>query len=117
MKMKKIDIVIGLLLCSVMICAQESKLLEDYRNKVLQYNQDVMASKQNILLNKELEKSARADYKPKLSAGANFNYTGNPMELNLNLPSLENPVSFKASDTKYGASRTERDSLFFDNAL
>lgn len=104
MKMKKIDIVIGLLLCSVMIRAQESKLLEDYRNKVLQYNQDVMASEQNILLNKELEKSARADYKPKLSAGANFNYTGNPMELNLNLPSLENPVSFKASDTKYGAS-------------
>lgn len=104
MKIKKIYIIAGLLSCSIMSRAQESKLLEDYRNKVLQYNQDVMASEQNILLNKELEKSAKADYKPKLSAGANFNYTGNPIELTFDLPSLENPVSIQGRDTKYGVS-------------
>lgn len=104
MNMKLIYIVTGLLFCSMTGRAQESKLLENYRNKVLLYNQDVVASEQNILLSKELEKSAKADYKPKLSADANFNYTGNPIELTLDLPSLGNPVSFQGRDTKYGAS-------------
>ena len=36
----------------------------------------------------EVEKSARADLKPKLSGAANFQYTGNPLELSLDVPSL-----------------------------
>lgn len=104
--MKALYIITGMFFITGACHAQESELLERYRNKVLEYNQDVMAAGQNVMLNKELEKSAKADYKPKLSAGANFNYTGNPMELTLDLPSLDNPLSFQGKDTKYGASLT-----------
>lgn len=84
--------------------AQESDLLKDYRSQALQYNQDVQASEKNIRLSRELEKSAQADYKPKLAAGANFNYTGNPMELSIGIPSLDRSFSFQGRDTQYGAS-------------
>ena len=65
---------------------QDSGLLNRYRSRALEYNQDVKAAEKNIALSKEYEKSAKADYKPKLSAGANFDYTGNPIELSLDLP-------------------------------
>lgn len=73
---------------------QDSGLLNRYRSRALEYNQDVKAAEKNIALSKEYEKSAKADYKPKLSAGANFDYTGNPIELSLDLPSSDNPVRF-----------------------
>lgn len=84
--------------------SQESELQKRYREMALEYNQDVQASEKNIEISKELEKSAKTDYKPKLSAGANFNYTGNPMELSLDIAAFDNPVHFQAKDTKYGTS-------------
>ena len=83
---------------------QDSGLLNRYRSRALEYNQDVKAAEKNIALSKEYEKSAKADYKPKLSAGANFDYTGNPIELSLDLPSSDNPVRFEGRHLKYGAS-------------
>lgn len=84
--------------------AQESDLQKRYRAMALEYNQDVRASEQYIGMSKELEKSATADYKPKLSGAANFNYTGNPMELSMELPFLDNPLRFQGRDVTYGAS-------------
>lgn len=92
--------------------AQESELLKKYRAEALRYNQDVQAAGKNILLHQELEKAARADYKPKLTAVGNFNYTGNPMELSLDLPALENPLYFKGRDMKYGASLSLTQSVY-----
>ncbi|MEG1748101.1 MAG: TolC family protein [Tannerellaceae bacterium] len=91
------------LLATLTTEAQESEQLMDYRSRAERYNQDVQASEKNIRIGRELEQAARADYKPKLSAGANFNYTGNPMELTLDLPSLGQPMTFEGRDLKYGA--------------
>ena len=54
----------------------------------------------------EWEKAAQKDLRPKLSGDANFQYTGNPIRLTLNLPSMQNPLTFEGKDMKYGASLT-----------
>lgn len=101
--MKKICI-ICLLWGSFSLSAQQSTLLERYRSMALGYNHDLKAAERNISASIELEKMARANLKPKLSGGANFNYTGNPLELTLDMPTLDNPVSFQGKNLNYGAS-------------
>ena len=66
---------------SLPVLAQQSTLLEKYRTMALDYNHDLKAAEKNIAASMEVEKSARADLKPKLSGAASFQYTGNPMEL------------------------------------
>ena len=69
----------------------------------LNYNHDLRAADKNIASSMELIKAAKADLKPKLSGDANFQYTGNPIELTVNLPQ-SNPLTFEGRDMKYGAS-------------
>lgn len=105
--MKKIYFLTICLCGSFTLSAQsQSTLLDKYRSMSLQYNHDLKAAEKNISASMELEKSARADQKPKLSAGANFQYTGNPLELSLDIPSMGDPVTFQGKDLKYGASVT-----------
>ena len=59
----------------------------------LDYNHDLRAADKNIASSMEL----------KLSGDANFQYTGNPIELTVNLPQ-SNPLTFEGRDMKYGAS-------------
>ena len=70
----------------------------------LEYNHDLHAADKNIASSIELVKSARADLKPKLSGNADFQYTGNPLELTAQLPGMDTPLSFEGRDMKYGAS-------------
>lgn len=70
----------------------------------LDYNHDLQAADKNIASSMELIKSAKADLKPKLSGNADFQYTGNPLELSLNLPQAGQPLTFEGRDMKYGAS-------------
>lgn len=102
--MKKILLIAVALSLLVEGYAQETPLLSKYRGMALEYNPDLKAAEKNISASIELEQSARADLKPKLSAGANFQYTGNPIELTLDLPALGSPMSFTGRDLKYGAS-------------
>lgn len=106
MKIKQTIILCCILISSGTLFAEESDMQKQYREKVLQYNQDIEAAKQNIGMREEMIKSAKADFKPKLSAGGNFNYTGNPMELTLDIPSMGSPMSFQGNDIKYGISAT-----------
>ena len=69
----------------------------------MEYNQDLKAAGYNEAMKQEMIKSARADFKPKLSAEGNFNYTGNPLELSIDLPSMNSPLYFQGKDLKYGA--------------
>lgn len=78
----------GFALGSLSALAQQSPLLEKYRTMALDYNHDLKAAEKNIAASMEVEKSARADLKPKLSGTANFQYTENPLELTLDVPSL-----------------------------
>lgn len=84
--------------------SQQSPLLEKYRTMALDYSHDLKAAEKNIAASMEVEKSARADLKPKLSGAANFQYTGNPIELALDVPSLGLSRNVEGQPLKYGAS-------------
>lgn len=86
--------------------AQQSDLLEKYRSMAVAYNHDLKAADKHISASIELEKAAQKDLRPKLSGDANFQYTGNPIQLTLDLPSMQNPLTFEGKDMKYGASLT-----------
>ena len=73
--------------------AQESVFLQQYREKV------------------------KADFLPSLSGNANASYTGNPLELYRELPSIETPLYFQGRDTKYGASVTLLQPVYSGGAL
>lgn len=84
--------------------AQQSPLLEKYRTMALDYSHDLKAAEKNIAASMEVEKSARADLKPKLSGAANFQYTGNPMELALDIPSIGLSRTIEGKQLNYGGS-------------
>ena len=102
--MKHIYILLFFFLCVPSVFSQQNSLLEKYRTMALEYNHDLQAADKNIASSMELITSAKADLKPKLSGEANFQYTGNPIELTLNLPQTGHPLTFEGRDMKYGAS-------------
>ena len=89
---------------SLPVLAQQSTLLEKYRTMALDYNHDLKAAEKNIAASMEVEKSARADLKPKLSGAASFQYTGNPMELTLDIPSIGLSKTVEGKNLNYGDS-------------
>lgn len=97
--------------------AQQSVFLQQYRVRVKEYNQDIRSADYAIAMRLENEKSARADFLPSLSGGANFNYTGHPLELSVAVPSLNEPLSFQGRDTKYGASLSLLQPVYSGGAL
>ena len=70
----------------------------------LDYNHDLKAAEKNIAASVEIEKSAKADLKPKLSGAANFQYTGNPLELTLDAPSIGLSKTVEGKQLNYGGS-------------
>ena len=94
----------GFTLGSLSALAQQSPLLEKYRTMALDYNHDLKAAEKNIAASMEVEKSARADLKPKLSGTANFQYTENPLELTLDVPSLGLARTVEGKQLNYGGS-------------
>lgn len=117
MKTRIIQTILPLLLVVSALQAQESELQKQYRNQVLEYNQDVKTARYNLKMYGELEKSAKADFKPKLSAGGNFSYTGNPAELTLNMPTFGDPLTFQGENMKYGASLSLTQPLYTGGAI
>lgn len=97
--------------------AQESAFLQQYREKVKAYNQDIKSAGYAVSIRQEAEKSAKADFLPSLSGNANASYTGNPLELYRELPSIETPLYFQGRDTKYGASVTLLQPVYSGGAL
>ena len=89
---------------SLPVLAQQSTLLEKYRTMALDYNHDLKAAEKNIAASMEVEKSARADLKPKLSGAASFQYTGNPMELTFDSPSIGLSKTVEGKNLNYGGS-------------
>ncbi len=106
--MKRTIITCCAFLCYVTLAAQPAStdsLLMRYRQMALEYNDDLKAAVRNIEASMELERAARADRTPTLSAGADFKYTGNPLELSAELPGV-GPLTFEGQDLNYGASVT-----------
>lgn len=102
--MKRIILVLILTCGAWNVFSQPSSLLEKYRAMALGYSHDLKVAEKNIALSVELEKAASKDRRPKVSAGANAKYTGNPMELTANIPSASRPLHFVGQEWQYGAS-------------
>lgn len=89
---------IGGMLPVVPAGAQESMHLKQYREKVLLYDHDLKASEQKKEMYEAQVQAARADFKPKVSAGLDYAFTGNPMELSLD----QIGVTFQGRYNRYG---------------
>lgn len=64
---KKHLLISAFLLCAGVSYSQQSPLLEKYRSMALEYSHDLKSADKNISASIELEKAAKADWKPKLS--------------------------------------------------
>lgn len=73
-------------------------------------------AQENVFLQQYREK-VKAYFLPSLSGNANASYTGNPLELYRELPSIETPLYFQGRDTKYGASVTLLQPVYSGGAL
>ena len=63
----------------------------------------------------EMAQSARADFLPKLSADANFKYTGNPLQLIRTVGDM--PISFEGRNIHYGGSLTLAQPIYMGGSL
>lgn len=103
--MKKINLLFLVVLCiSLDMQAQQSDLLLRYRSMAVEYNHDLKAASKNVAASIELEKAAQKDLMPKLSGDADFQYTGNPIRLTLDLPSFQHPLTVEGRSVKYATS-------------
>lgn len=109
MKIKHIiTIYAALTAISTNVDAQDAAMLQAYRRQVEAYSHDVKAATHALEVYKENAAAAKADFKPKITGNADAKYTGNPLELNIALPSTDGGRSytFSGRNTKYGASLT-----------
>ncbi|MGN1228097.1 MAG: TolC family protein, partial [Prevotella sp.] len=70
------------------------------------YSNDLKAVEKVVEASMELVNAAGKDLYPKLSGDASFQYTGNPLQLTLDLPSMASPMTFTGKDLKYGVGLT-----------
>ncbi|ANQ52801.2 TolC family protein [Flammeovirga sp. MY04] len=111
--MKKIIISMLIILgVGRMANAQEVMNLDQYREKVLHYNQDIRSAKMGIDAAEENIKAAKSDKGPKIDAGVKYNYTGRPFD-----PSNLKPVGAPADEWlpiqhNYNANVTIRQDIF-----
>lgn len=101
--MRYLFIIMSLSVACSAFC-QQSVLMLKYRQMALDYNHDIKSARENISASLELVGAAKADLKPKLQGGASYQYTGNPMELNIDIPAAGSPVHFQGQHNSYGLS-------------
>lgn len=81
-------IILFVLAAQTLFVGAQSTVSEKYRNQVLEYNQDLKAAERNIQASIELQKAAKGDMLPHISAGASYKYTVNPLEISTEIPNL-----------------------------
>lgn len=89
----------------------EDSLLVRYRRMALDYDDDLKAAAKRIEACAELERAARAERIPTLSAGGDFRYTGNPLEYSTELP-VVGPLTLEGRHWRYGVSATLSQPLY-----
>lgn len=120
MKIKHIiTIYAALTAISTNVDAQDAAMLQAYRRQVEAYSHDVKAATHALEVYKENAAAAKADFKPKITGNADAKYTGNPLELNIALPSTDGGRSytFSGRNTKYGASLTMAQPIYTGGLL
>lgn len=107
MKLLPILTCLGLFICIEQIVAQpiDDTLLTHYRQMALEYDDELKSATKRIEACMELERSARAERIPTLSAGGDFRYTGHPLEYSTDLPNI-GTLKLQGQNWRYGASAT-----------
>lgn len=95
---------------------EPDSLLQKYRTMALDYNYDVKIAEKNIAASIELQKVANADFFPSLSAGADFKYTGNAMQIDANIDGV-GPLSIQGTNMNYGFSATLSQPIFMGGKI
>lgn len=114
--MKKLLVIASLFACMESY-AQENSLLQQYRNQVIQYNQDIKSAGYAVSMKKEMEHAAKSDFLPQLSGQGNFRYTGHPNELSVTLPEAGSPLEFQGKNMNYGAGLSVAQPIYSGGAL
>lgn len=112
--MKKTIICLLGLFCTVTASIAQptpDSLLVRYRQMALAYNDDLKAAAKNIEASIELERAARADRIPKLSAAGEFQYTGNPAKLTADIPGV-GAIAFQGQHIQYGLSANVQQPIY-----
>lgn len=97
--------------------SQESELMLKYRRMALEYSPDIKSARENVAASIEMIGAAKADLKPKLGAGATYQYAGHPIELNIEAEALGTPLHFQGQNNKYGASLSLSQPLYSGGRL
>lgn len=108
MEIKRIILYLCGVCCVLSVRAQQPEadsLLLRYRQMALEYNDNLKAAAKNISASIEMEKAARSGYLPKVSASADYQYTGNPYEISAEIPDF-GPVHLQGKDQRYSATAT-----------
>lgn len=85
---------------------QTESLLQKYRKMAVAYNHDLKAADKHVAASIEMEKAAHKDLYPTLVGGGEVQYTAQPLQLTLQLPSMEQPMTFTGKDLRYGITAT-----------
>lgn len=104
--------------CSIIpLAAQNNKALDHYRATVLEYNHDLHTAKHTLAMHEVKQESAKADFRPKLSADIQSKYTGNPLEINRRITGYAYPLHLKGQNFNYGAALTVTQPLYSGGAI
>lgn len=90
---------------------ETDSLLLYYRRMALDYNDNLKSTEKNIAASMELQRAARADFSPKIAAGANLTYTGNALQLSKELPGI-GPLSIEGKNLNYGFAATLQQPIY-----
>lgn len=110
--MKKYRLLLVMCLISVITHAQDILSINDYREKVLEYNQDFRSANMEIDAANEYINVANADKGPKIDMGLKYSYTGRPFD-----PTNLKPIDAPADEWipihhNYNANVTIRQNLY-----
>ncbi len=81
-------IILFIFVAQALFISAQTTISDQYRNKVLEYNQDLKAAEENILASIELEQTAKGDKLPQISTGISYKYNINPMQISTEIPNL-----------------------------
>lgn len=95
----------------------DSGELAAYRSLVRDYSHELKSSGYSREMYAELTDRAEAEFYPSLQGGGSFQYTGNPLSLNKEIPGLSQPLTFTGQHEKYGVNLSLSQLIYTGGAL
>lgn len=116
---KTVELYLFLLFPALLSAAppSDSGELAAYRSLVRDYSHELKSSGYSREMYAELTDRAEAEFYPSLQGGGSFQYTGNPLSLNKEIPGLSQPLTFTGQHEKYGVNLSLSQPIYTGGAL